>query len=78
MGIDPNVRVLPFKKELRYPDIDALLNGEYARCAPGSVGSETARAVLCHHFTQDQDDSRHAALRYHGGVVWRVPPGTAL
>lgn len=55
MGIDANVMVLPFEKELSYPDTGALVRGECARCAPGAVDGETARAILCRHFTQRPD-----------------------
>lgn len=75
MGIDANVIILPFEKELRYPDADALVRGECARCAPGSVDPETARDILCHHFTQEADGSWHATARYRSGVAWWTPAG---
>ena len=34
MGIDANVMVLPFEKELSYPDTDALVRGGSAPAAP--------------------------------------------
>lgn len=46
MGIDANVMVLPFEKELVYPDTDALVRGECARCAPGAIDPDTARDIL--------------------------------
>lgn len=73
MGIDANVMVLPFEKELSYPDADALVRGECARCAPGAVDGETARAILCRHFTQRPDGSWRANVKYRSGVVWWTP-----
>ena len=73
MGIDANVMVLPFEKELSYPDTDALVRGECARCAPGAVDGETARAILCRHFTQRPDGSWRANVKYRSGVVWWTP-----
>lgn len=73
MGIDANVMVLPFEKELSYPDTDALVRGECARCAPGAVDGETARAILCRHFTQRPDGSWCANVKYRSGVVWWTP-----
>lgn len=75
MGIDPNVAVLPFEKEISYPDTDALVRGECARCAPGTVDDETAREILCRHFVQMQDGGWRATVRYHSGVVWWRPAG---
>ena len=73
MGIDANVMVLPFEKELSYPDADALVRGECARCAPGAVDEETVRAILCRHFTQRPDGSWRANVKYRSGVVWWTP-----
>lgn len=73
MGIDPNVAVLPFEKRLSYPDTDALVQGECARCAPGTVDADTAKAILCRHFTQMPDGSWQATANYHSGVVWWTP-----
>ena len=73
MGIDANVMVLPFEKELSYPDTGALVRGECARCAPGAVDGETARAILCRHFTQRPDGSWCANVKYRSGVVWWTP-----
>ena len=73
MGIDANVVILPFEKELCYPDADALVRGECARCAPGAVDGETARAILCRHFTQRPDGSWRANVKYRSGVVWWTP-----
>ena len=73
MGIDANVMVLPFEKELSYPDTGALVRGECARCAPGAVDGETARAILCRHFTQRPDGSWRANVKYRSGVVWWTP-----
>lgn len=75
MGIDPNVMVLPFEKELSYPDIETLIRGECARCAPGTVDAETAANILCRHFVQTQDGGWRATVRYHSGVVWWTPTG---
>lgn len=75
MGIDPNVAVLPFEKELSYPDTDALVRGECVRCAPGTVDDETAREILCRHFVQMQDGGWRATVQYHSGVVWWRPTG---
>ena len=73
MGIDANVMVLPFEKELVYPDTDALVRGECARCAPGAIDPDTARDILCRHFTQAPDGSWYAVARYRSGVVWWTP-----
>lgn len=73
MGIDPNVVVIPFEKEVSYPDLDALVRGECACCTSGRVSTETAKAILCHHFTLAADGSWHAAAQYHSGVVWWRP-----
>lgn len=75
MGIDPNVMVLPFEKELSYPDIETLIRGECARCAPGTVDAEKAANILCRHFVQAQDGRWRATVRYHSGVVWWTPTG---
>ena len=74
MGIDANVRVLPFEKELIYPDVDALVRGECARCAPGSMAPDTAREILCRHFVQSADGHWRAVAKYRSGIVWWVPP----
>ena len=73
MGIDANVMVLPFEKELSYPDTGALVRGECARCAPGAIDPDTARDILCRHFTQAPDGSWYAVARYRSGVVWWTP-----
>lgn len=73
MGIDANVRVLPFEKELVYPDADALVRGECARCIPGSIHPNAAREILCRHFKQASDGSWHAAAQYRSGIVWWTP-----
>ena len=73
MGIDPNVMVLPFTKTLTYPDMEALLRGECARCVPGSVPEERAREILSRYFTQAPDGSWSASVRYRSGVVWWLP-----
>ncbi|EHM55175.1 hypothetical protein HMPREF0372_00132 [Flavonifractor plautii ATCC 29863] len=52
-----------------YPDVEALIRGECARCIPGTVDAETARNILCRHFVQTQDGGRRAIVRYHSGVV---------
>ena len=75
MGIDPNVAVLPFEKQLSYPDADALVRGECARCAPGTVDADTAKAILCRYFTQMPDGSWQATAKYRSGVVWWTPTG---
>lgn len=75
MGIDPNVAVLPFEKQLSYPDADALVRGECARCAPGTVDADTAKAILCRYFTQMPDGSWQATAKYRSGVVWWIPTG---
>ena len=73
MGIDANVVILPFEKELCYPDADALVRGECARCAPGCVDPETAREILCRHFTRGPDGCWRAAAACRSGVVWWTP-----
>lgn len=73
MGIDPNVMILPFDKELSYPDRAALIRGECARCKSGTITPETAGEILCRHFTQKEDGSWHACAHYRSGVVWWTP-----
>ena len=73
MGIDANVMVLPFEKELSLPGHRRPGAGECARCAPGAVDGETARAILCRHFTQRPDGSWCANVKYRSGVVWWTP-----
>lgn len=75
MGIDANVLVLPYEKELVYPDTDALVRGECARCAPGAMDPDTAKDILCRHFKREADGSWRAAVRYRSGVVWWTPQG---
>lgn len=75
MGIDPNVAILPFEKQLSYPDADALVRGECARCTPGTVDPDTAKAILCRHFSQMPDGSWQATAKYRSGVVWWIPTG---
>ena len=71
MGIDPNVAVLPFEKEISYPDADTLVQGECACCVPGTVDDETAREILCRHFVHTREGGWRATVRYsqRRGVV---------
>lgn len=73
MGIDPNVMVLPFEKEIVYPDTAALVRGECARCAPGALSPETAEAILCRYFTPTPEGGWRATARFRSGVVWWTP-----
>ena len=73
MGIDPNVAILPFEKQLSYPYADALIRGECARSSPRTVDPETAKTILCRHFTLRPDGSWHATAKYRSGVVWWTP-----
>jgi len=73
MGIHANVTVLPFTKELRYPDEDTLYKGECARCAPGSICRDKALEILRRHFTQDTDGNWRAQVHFYSGIVWWTP-----
>ncbi|WP_276325945.1 hypothetical protein [Flavonifractor plautii] len=37
------------------------------------MDGETARAILCRHFTQRPDGSWCANVKYRSGVVWWTP-----
>jgi len=73
MGIRANVAVLPFTRDLRYPDEDALLRGECACCDPASIGRDRALEILRRHFVRDADGAWCAQVRCHSGVVWWTP-----
>ncbi|MDO4669129.1 MAG: class I SAM-dependent methyltransferase [Butyricicoccus pullicaecorum] len=73
MGIDPNVRILPFQKTLTYPNTAALVRGECARCGCPDLAPEIAKPILCRHFTQQPDGSWTAQLRFRSGIVWWEP-----
>lgn len=70
MGIDPNVRILPFQKTLTYQSTAELVQGECARCGCPGFSPETAESILCRHFTQQPDGSWTAQLLFRSGVVW--------
>ena len=73
MGIDPNVRILPFQKTLTYPNTADLIRGECARCGCPDLAPELAEPILCRHFTQQPDGSWSAPLRFRSGIVWWEP-----
>ncbi len=70
MGIDPNVRILPFTKTLSYPDVDALVQGECARCDCTNVLPQKAADILCKHFSVQPDGSWLGEAHFRSGVVW--------
>lgn len=73
MGIDSNVRILPFQKTLTYPNTADLIRGECARCGCPDLAPELAEPILCRHFTQQPDGSWSAPLRFRSGIVWWEP-----
>ena len=73
MGLDPNVRILPFQKTLTYPNTADLIRGECARCGCPDLAPELAEPILCRHFTQQPDGSWSAPLRFRSGIVWWEP-----
>ncbi len=76
MGIDPNVRVLPFTRSLSYPDLDALVQGECARCDCTAFDPKQAADILCRHFSEQPDGSWTAEVSFRSGIVWwEVPHG---
>lgn len=70
MGIEPGIVSIPFEKECVYPDTEALIRGECARFAPGSVPESAAREILCRRFSRAPDGSWHGTLACQSGVVW--------
>lgn len=70
MGIDPNLRVIPFNKVLKYSDVDALVRGECAYCDPTTVDPRKAREILCRHFSYTPGGGWSAVLHCHSGIVW--------
>ena len=50
MGIDANVMVLPFEKELSYPDTDALVRGSAPAAPPARWTGRPPGPCLCRHF----------------------------
>ncbi len=76
MGIDANVRVLPFTRSLSYPNIDALVQGECARCDCTALDPKQAADILCRHFSEQPDGSWTAEVQFRSGIVWwEVPHG---
>lgn len=73
MGIDPNVTILPFTKELSYTDIEALIQGECRRLAPDSDIPDNAMEILSRHFQQQENGSWQASLSLRSGIVWWKP-----
>ena len=73
MGIDPNVTILPFTKELSYPDEESLIRGECSRIAPGAAIPDDAGEILRRHFRQLNDGSWHATVSFRSGIVWWQP-----
>lgn len=73
MGLSPNLRTLAFRKQVVYPDVDTMVQGECANCAPGTIDPDIARDILCRQFSQASDGSWHAEILCRSGVVWWVP-----
>lgn len=70
MGIDPNVRILPFHKTLHYASTADLVQGECARCDCKNIAPDKAEAILCRHFTPHPDGSWTAEVSFRSGIVW--------
>ncbi len=70
MGIDANVRVIPYDKELVYPDADAMVRGELSRCGVSGIDHEQAKQILSKHFTCRPDGSLYGCAHFRCGVVW--------
>lgn len=73
MGIDANVMIVPFRKELVYPDLEAAIDGESTRIRGGTLAREQIGEILSRHFRRRPDGSLCAEVRFRGGVVWWEP-----
>lgn len=72
MGIDPEVRIFPFTKELCYESLEALVAGECSRLKPGTYDPKTAEKILLRYFKQNEDGNYTAHTSFRGGfVMWR-------
>lgn len=70
MGIDANVRVLPFYKELCYNSTEELIEGELRRCGVTGVDPQKAKDILCRHFKKTEDGSWRGTVSFRSGIVW--------
>ena len=73
MGIDANVRILPFEKQLSYENEETLVSGELRRCGVSDVNPTLAAPILRKYFTEEADGSFHAAAHFRSAVVWWQP-----
>ena len=77
MGIDANVMVLPFEKELSYPDADALVRGGVRPLRPrrGGRGDRQGHPVPPLHPEAGRELARKREIPQRRGVVDAGPPG---
>lgn len=73
MGIDPNVSIIPFSKELVYPDIQALLKGETSRIAADTYDQNAVLSILLRYFDEHEDGSFHVVTKFRGALVYWEP-----
>lgn len=73
MGIDANIRILPFTQEISYPNIDALIAGESRRCTSPHLSRGRAEDILCRHFSQGEDGSWKATVPLRSAILWWTP-----
>ncbi len=73
MGIDANVMIVPFHKELVYDDLDSAIDGEQGRITEGSLTREMTGDILLKHFKREEDGKLHASTSFRGGIVWWEP-----
>ena len=73
MGIDPNVIIVPFHKELVYPDMESAIDGESARIRGGTLSRGQVAEILARHFRRREDGCLCAEVRLRGGIVWWEP-----
>ena len=72
MGIDPEVRIFPFTKQLYYENIEELVKGECSRLKPGTYDTHEAQQILSEYFQRHDNGSYTAKVNYRGGLVmWR-------
>ena len=60
MGIDPDVKILPFTKEFVYPNEEALVQGECSRLKLDGRRAEEIRDILLRSFRRRADGSLRA------------------
>ena len=73
MGIDPDVQILPFKKEFIYPDEDALVKGECSRLKLDEQNAGEIQDILLHNFQRREDGSLWAEAHYRSALVSWIP-----